>query len=205
MIRLTANSEGARNKIDRLIKETGPDAQERILSNEAATTFGRLVTATPKRWSGRTREGWKIAKAPGVRIIYNESPVMRYLEFGTRAHGPRTLYGPLQPGQKRRKAALFIPLTKKAAFADRSLFSPTTVNLNNRSRATFGPIQIKKAIIVRLGEKGRSQKLIYGVDYVLAKHVKGIKAMHIVEREKPLAKARLLSAFTDAARKANHG
>jgi hypothetical protein len=67
-----------------------------------------------------------------------------------------------------------------------------------------GP-KTKKALFIPLKSKalaGWDASLVYGKDYVLAKRVKGIKALHIVEKERPQAQRRLKAAIDKFTRKA---
>lgn len=193
-----ANTDRAKAYLKKIRDGMTPEKLDELVADEAAFTLGRLKRLTPKRFFGQVRQGWVSDKpGNGIRTLTNLSRIMNFLEEGTRAHGPKETFGPLLPGQKRKRAALFIPLTRKAALANRQFFARTTVNLNNLSRArslgnrdAVGPVQIRRALIVRKGARS-SQRLIYGIDYVLAKRVRGIKAMHIVRNERPLAQARL--------------
>ena len=63
-----------------------------------------MVLATPKGWTGNTRQRWKVMRVDGRGYrVTNSHKVMKWLEFGTKAHGPV------------RAKALFIPLTRSAA------------------------------------------------------------------------------------------
>jgi len=67
---------------------------------EAHRTHKDLTSATPVRWSGNTRRGWKVKKLMRANWeVRNSTKVMQYLEFGTKAHGAkggRRLYLPLK-------------------------------------------------------------------------------------------------------------
>ncbi len=116
----------------------------RVVETEAAKSFRRVVEATPKGWTGKTRQEWKMnQEQPGEWRIFNDYKVMRFLEHGTQAHGPKTA------------KALYIPLTRSAAIG------------------------------------GWRPGLVFGLDYVLAKRVRGIRAMNIVRDEEERAQNEL--------------
>ena len=78
-------------------------AINRVVAKTAQIGRSRLVKQTPKRWTGHTRRSWQVKQqGAGHYLVYNESKVMGYLEFGTRAHGPKTA------------KFLFVPLTRRA-------------------------------------------------------------------------------------------
>ena len=117
-----------------------------VLERVAWESFKRLVSATPKRFTGATRAAWQVIRA-GDRgyVIRNPSRVMNYLEHGTKAHGPvaaKFLYIPLRAG----------------------------------------------AMVWHRG-------LVRGSDYILARRVRGIRAMHIARNEQrllvPIVRARM--------------
>jgi hypothetical protein len=72
----------------------------------ASHALRRLIQETPKGHTGEVRRSWKMRfNGTGSWFgfeVSNSSQIMRYLEFGTRAHGPR------------RAKFLFVPLTRKA-------------------------------------------------------------------------------------------
>jgi len=67
----------------------------------------RLISETPKGYTGQTRKSWKIERHGSEKSfgfsINNESRIMKFLEFGTKDHGPKTA------------RFLFIPLNRKTA------------------------------------------------------------------------------------------
>ena len=197
MIRVTVQTEQARQHLRAIASKLTPEAVDKVVDRAAFETQAALIIATPKKWFGQVRRGWFVAKPlPGQRVVSNENPIMLFLEEGTRDHGPRELFGPLLPGQRRRKAALFIPLTRRAVNATAGPFETGTVDQFTlkgetyweQRRALFVRTQSVRGGVVRTGRA----TLVYGVDYVLAKLVKGISAMHITANERPRAKARLL-------------
>jgi len=119
------------------LKILGPRWRE-LMKRLARESRDRLRKRTPKGWTGKTRRDWRVIRRHGLSyIVGNDNPVMKWLDEGTRAHGPVTA------------KALFIPLSRRAA--------------------------LQEAV---------GDQLIYGQDFVLAKRVRGIKAMRIVEYER---------------------
>lgn len=180
----------------RLAAAMQPAQTDAVVDRAAWMVQAKLIGATPRRWFGQVRRGWVVAKPrEGARVVINQNKIMLFLEEGTRAHGPREIYGPLRPGQPRRKKALFIPLTRRAANATQGTFGVGTVSQFSLKGQTYW--EEVKAIFqrtetVRKGvKKVGSRALIYGSDYVLAKRVRGIPAMHIVARMRPIAQALL--------------
>lgn len=176
-----------------------------VVDQAAWQTHARLVRQTPKKWFGQVRAGWVVIRyGVAARLVVNRNKIMLFLEEGTKAHGPREIYGPLKPGQPRKKKALFIPLTRKAANATQGIYGVgSTIKV---TRHTQGAASLSKvrAIFQRTQSvrKGRtttgSRALIFGQDYVLAKRVRGIRAMKIVVQERPRARAllkRLMKAY----------
>ena len=71
----------------------------------------RLVTATPKKWTGQVRREWQVLPQGSSVIVTNPSKIMFFLEKGTRAHGAtngKFLYIPLHPA-----AAMWRPGLKR--------------------------------------------------------------------------------------------
>ncbi len=197
MLRVTVQTDAARQHLQAIAAKLTAEAIDKVVDRAAFETQAALIMATPKKWFGQVRRGWIVVKPqPGQRLVANENPIMLFLEEGTRAHGPREFYGPgLLPGQRRKKA-LFIPLTRRAVNATAGPFETGTVDQFTlkgetyweQRRALFVRTQSVRGGVVRTGRT----TLVYGVDYVLAKRVKGISAMHITANERPQAKARLL-------------
>src|SRR5688572_24149614 len=93
-------------KLRRLRFAMAPNAYDRVVDQAAWMTHARLTKSTPKRWFGQVRRGWIVAKpGAGSRLVINKNKIMLFLEEGTRDHGPKEIYGPLRPGQPRRKKA----------------------------------------------------------------------------------------------------
>ncbi len=144
-----------KDTLNRLAKAMTPEAIDKVVDRAGLETHAVLVQATPKRWFGQVRKSWAVQKPEsGVRIVRNDNKVMLFLEEGTKAHGPKEIYGPLIEGQKRQKNFLFVPIRQEAA-------------------------------------GGWKPSLKFGVDYLLLKRVRGIRARHIVRTERPRAQARL--------------
>ena len=89
--------------------------------------------------------------------------------------------------------ALFVPLTKKAALANRNGFTRAKVR-----RIVARDVKTRKGVYrelrgIRLPKAPRSAStLVYGVDYVLAKRVRGIKPMQIAAKESIEVRKRLV-------------
>ncbi|MGV3773630.1 MAG: hypothetical protein ACO1QB_12060 [Verrucomicrobiales bacterium] len=165
-----------------------PEKIERLLDGVAAKTHADMVQATPKKWFGQARSGWKLYNPePGVRVVQNLTSVMMFLENGTKDHGPKELYGPLQPGQKRKKKSLFIPLTRRAVNASLGGFSEPPVPSQSG----------KRGILIKKPSGKGFVKLIYGTDYVLAKRVRGIAPRRIIQHGYGRARALLQKEATD--------
>lgn len=183
-----------------------------IFDRAAFESQARLIRSTPKRWFGQVRRGWVVIKpGDGRRIITNQNPIMLFLEEGTRAHGPREIYGPLVPGQPRRKAALFIPKTRKAVNATQGIYGVGFAPVAKPGKNFVGPVAHVRAIFqrtqsVRKGKTKVGQRaLLFGRDYVLAKRVRGIRAMRIVAKERPKVRKRLLNLMKTHIRAAIRG
>lgn len=74
--------------MSKIQEKLGPEAQQRLMDKIALIAQRKLVELTPKK-TGGTRRAWQIEQPnPNSRVILNVSPVMGYLEFGTKAHGP---------------------------------------------------------------------------------------------------------------------
>lgn len=205
----TTGGPRAQARLIRLRQAMSPANYDPVVDRAAWVTHARLVKETPKRWFGQVRRGWIVAK-PGLgsRLVINRNKIMLFLEEGTRDHGPKEIYGPLRPGQPRRKKAMFIPLTRRAANATQGIFgvgSTEQVTRHTQGAATISKVRaiFQRTQSVRKGRtKVSSRALIFGQDYVLAARVRGIRAMHIVQQERPRARAllkRLMKAHINRA------
>lgn len=137
-----------------------------ICDRVAAQSLGRLIAATPTRYYGKVRDAWFHAKvAPMVHVNTNPTKVMRWLESGTKAHGPKTA------------KALFIPLNQKA-----SEVGPRGVMEANAAARTRG---VWESYNARVMGRRNEPKLpyVFGVDFIWARRVRGIKARHIARDE----------------------
>jgi len=148
MIQITIEDERAEKIFDGLLDAIDDRRVNALLFKEAEVTRKRLVEQTPKKWTGQTRREWRTAQIIGGWTITNDSKVMRFLEKGTKAHGPK------------RAKMLYIPKVPQAMY-------------------------------------GYQKGFVFGIHYILKKRVRGIRAMKIVERERPLAKERLLDSMVD--------
>lgn len=103
-MRIKVNSKKAEAAIRRVQAGMSPNSIDRVVARAAMVTHSRVVRQTPKKWTGNTRRAWQIVhRAVGHYRVYNPSKVMKFLEHGTKAHGPK------------KAKFLFIPLTRRAA------------------------------------------------------------------------------------------
>lgn len=107
MIRITANTSGARAKLLRFQQGLSPEGIDPVVERVALWAIAELKKRTPTNKIGGghlTRAAWQgpTKVYPGARLIENPNKVMRFLEEGTQAHGPV------------RAKSLFIPLTARA-------------------------------------------------------------------------------------------
>lgn len=103
-IRATTRSKATRAALLKIKQAFHEKADKEVLSKVAWEAHSRLVLATPKGWTGNTRQKWQVVTVSGRGYrVTNQHKVMKWLEFGTKAHGPV------------RAKALFIPLTRAAA------------------------------------------------------------------------------------------
>lgn len=123
----------ATSKLGDLQKRLNKGNLRRIIYQRVKRTFDGLVNKTPTKWTGETRKAWKLLYRGDGYSIVNPTKAIRWLEKGTKAHGPV------------RAKFLFIPLTRAAALG------------------------------------GYRKGMKFGVDYILTKHVKGIRAMNFIE------------------------
>lgn len=211
LLHYSVDSSGALDKVTRLQNALHPSQTDRVVERAANETYSILVKATPKKWFGQVRAAWGVNKPQeGVRVVRNDSIIMLWLEEGTKAHGPREIFGPLQQGQKRKKNALFIPLSRRAVGATDGVFGVGTARVKVSSRGirqfeSETSTEKRAALILKADNKRGYTKLIYGQDYVLAKRVRGIAPRHIVANERPKAMARLLTYAKDHIREAING
>ncbi len=184
-------------------------AVDRIVLDVATRTQKALAASTGLKTSitGKSvRNGWQVSKFPstdksavGYFIHNRNDDVVRYLEYGTQAHGPRV------------KKALFIPLTSRAVNATQGSPVYTRRTFTQRTFTPTGPLRgsknqirglkISVPVIIRPQVSARGKKsntvLKYGVDYVLAKRVRGITARHFVANQDKLAQLLLTHELTN--------
>ena len=160
MASVTVRGQGAQRLVRRLRTGLTKRKLHAVILKTAHVSRGRLVRQKPRRWTGQTRRAWTVVtRSSGNVAILNRSKVMRFLEKGTRAHGPRSA------------KMLFVPLTRRAFNA-----GARGVMRANRER------QVREAF----GASNRGKrKYVFGRDYILTKRVRGIKALHIVRKYRP--------------------
>jgi hypothetical protein len=138
-----------------------------VVDRVAQESLERLVTSTPIRYKGHLRKQW-VHRIVGPMAHVNENPsiVMHWLEHGTKAHGPK------------RAKALFVPLNEKTG----DLGPRLVMEANAQARATG---QWSNYAARASGGRGRPVRLpfVFGVDFVWARKVKGIRARHIARDE----------------------
>lgn len=79
------------------------DAQMRIIAEDARK---ELVQRTPRRYTGNTKAGWQVLrKSASNYTVRNRYKAMKFIEDGTKAHGPK------------KAKFLFVPKTKAATLA----------------------------------------------------------------------------------------
>lgn len=152
--RIEAHTEEAKARLLKIKSGLTRTGVDRVVNRVAHVTHMRLVTQTPKKWTGQTRRSWRVIKRGAASYqVTNISKVMRFLEMGTRAHGPK------------KAKRLFIPINRKGALA-----GPRLVFAN-------------------------SSKYKVGKDFILAKRVKGIKAMKIVANQRRMSHITMRAAM----------
>jgi hypothetical protein len=92
-----------------------PIQLDRMVERVAFETEAELKKATPKKWFGQVRAGWKTSKPSlGVRVVSNDvtasngAPIMLFLEEGTANNGTGFIF-------PKKAKKLFVPLTRRAA------------------------------------------------------------------------------------------
>ena len=75
-----------------------------VVAKVAAKTLASVIRETPKGYTGNLRQSWELIRTNRAEwSVVNPSKVMRFIEYGTQAHGPK------------KKKLLYIPLTRNAA------------------------------------------------------------------------------------------
>lgn len=79
------------------------DAQMKLIAEGAKN---ELVMLTPRRHTGNTKAGWQVLrKSAASYVVRNRYKAMKFIEDGTKAHGPK------------KAKFLFVPKTKAATLA----------------------------------------------------------------------------------------
>jgi hypothetical protein len=210
IIKTVVNPKQAVEKLGLLEAALKPEELNKVVKSEAFRTLRHVAMATPVNWFGQVRRSWQAVKlAEASWLIVNQNPIMLFLEKGTRPHGPVVA------------KMLFIPLTRRAAraFAGavsypvasgvqfQAMYRRTVVGLerprliheaydtvDDAGNVIEGSRSRMAPVISFPGGK-RSVKLVYGVDYMLSKHVAGIAAMNIARTEQKAARQRLMLAL----------
>lgn len=168
---LSADSRRGKSSLRKLKARLTPAGIDRTVSKVAYITHRRLLQRTPKKWTGQTRRNWRVfRRGSGHYSITNKSKVMVFLEKGTKGHGPK------------RAKRLFIPLTRKAALAGAR--QVMRANRQHSLNQTFDA-----------DDTARRAPFVIGKDFVLAKRVRGIKALRIVQSHRPFARITLKAAM----------
>lgn len=168
-------------------------SSDRVVERVAFQSLARVKSETPRKYGlgegGHTRDQWEHTKLANlVHVVRNPSKIMRFLEFGTKSHGPKTA------------KALFIPLRRRAAEEG----PKAVMEANARARAQNVWRDYGNRV---MGKRGRKPNLPFkpGRDFIFTKWVKGIKAMRIASKEQKRAGKRLreglVTHLTNALRK----
>lgn len=108
-IEFDINTDQTRKVAQALARALTPERMVRVVERTAFEAQRDLIKATPKKWFGQVRRGWKVdAPSPDVRRVFNENKIMRFLEYGTANGGT----GFIKPKVKK---FLYIPLKRGAA------------------------------------------------------------------------------------------
>ena len=171
-MRFTADTSQARAKLKKIKAGLTKEAQDKVIRKVALVTHARMVSRTPKGYTGGTRRAWEVIKVnTGYYRVKNDSKTMKWLEAGTKAHGPVTA------------KFLFIPLNRKTALAGaKGVFRANRAVALNRA---FGG--------TNAGARRTKYKL--GRDFLLVKRVRGITAMRIVAKSRGFVRITLKAAM----------
>ena len=170
-IDLTYDGKATKRAVDKMHAAFKGNGKNAPVAKAAQIWQGRMKRRTPKRWSGTLQRSWIVQQvAPNVFELTSNMPViMKYLEMGTKAHGPT------------KAKRLFVPLTRKAAQA-----GPKGVMQAIMSwRANRQP-----------GSKTKPPYIV-GRDFVWAKRVKGIKARWFIRSARAEARTTLKILMRD--------
>lgn len=173
-VRFSFSSARTGEQLRKLAAGLTPQKADAVVKTAAWKTHAQLVLRTPKKWTGGTRRGWQVKRVRGgVYECVNKTKVMRFLEFGTAAHGPV------------RAKMLFIPLNRRTALAAASRGVRAVVG----NTKTIGERVEAFVRRVRGQKKKTNRPFKYGRDYIFKRWVRGIAGRHIVENFKPKAEA----------------
>jgi hypothetical protein len=78
------------NEVMRVAQESSsPVQQDKVVRITADEGQRDLVNLTPKKWTGDLRRSWQSPIGNNAQYtVVNTSPIMGYLEVGTKDHGP---------------------------------------------------------------------------------------------------------------------
>lgn len=117
MIRIGKTGEG--KVFVRILKGLAPEKLDRVVEIQAFKTLGKLVKASPKKWFGQIRSGWRVTKIRvGARRLdidpskttqngTSVADIARFVDQGTANNGQGYIY-------PKRKKKLYIPLKRTA-------------------------------------------------------------------------------------------
>lgn len=167
--RISVDDSLARAKMTKLRSRFTPSGVDSTIRRVAWITHRRLVQRTPKKWTGQTRRSWRVFRRG----------VAEYSVTNKGQPGKPNVMVFLEKGTKghgpRRAKRLFIPLTRKTALA--------------------GARKVMESMKSGSAREGGKTPYKIGKDFVLARRVRGIKAMKIVASQRPLARVTLFAAM----------
>jgi hypothetical protein len=149
-----------KSKMSKLAKGLSPESMDIVTKGRASEMLEDFKTQTPIRWTGKTRNAWTLVhNKTGSWSVRNYKKAMKYLLRGTRPHSAVT------------KNRMFIPLNAVAAdnYRARAAYAKRAERAQKRGKAA--PTKKKEF-----------EKLRYGVDYVLARFVRGVVPMKLRSR-----------------------
>lgn len=193
-----------------------PERMDSVVESAAQETRTFMVFVTPNKTTvrfpatatGGTANSWMVEKSGvGSRVVRPRSEgaakIVAFLSYGTQAHGPV------------HAKALFIPLTMKAkaAYAAGGTFKRSfsvstfkgrgfTTTAAGKTKRLRDRVRRGTVTVRRAGDKSGGVKLVFGVDYILTKRVKGITASNIVEMGREFANQRLYELASEHIEKA---
>lgn len=104
---ITSNAGRVRARLHGFQRSLGAKALDATLKDTMETSLSMARRLTPVGWTGETRQAWRLIRhrtsTGGGWSIANDSRTFRFLDKGTKDHGPKTA------------RALFIPLSRSAA------------------------------------------------------------------------------------------